>query len=79
MDRGLLALCGISFNNELSSDHGCFKLVKISVQNCDKITAKGVGCLLRNLPKLQYLYYDRLIDDVETVIKHDKNVAVIEI
>ena len=70
-DRGLLALCGISYNNELSHQDGCFQLVRISVQNCDKITAKGVGCLLRNLPKLQYLYYDRLIDAVETVIKLD--------
>ena len=71
-DRGLLALCGIAFNNEINTkSDGCFKLVKISVQNCDKITSRGVGCLLRNLPKLQYLYYDRLIDAVETVIKLD--------
>ena len=69
-DRGLLALCGIALNNETGLN-GCFKLVKISVQNCDKITSRGVGCLLRNLPNLQYLYYDRLIDAVETVIKLD--------
>lgn len=70
-DKGLLALCGICLNEELSNSDGCFQLIRISVQNCDKITAKGVGCLLRNLPKLQYLYYDRLIDAVETVIKLD--------
>ena len=70
-DQGLMALAGISFSNRVkkSLGHGCSQLVKLNVQNCDYITDKGVGCLIRNLKKVQYLYYDKLFDALETVIK----------
>merc|ERR1719273_2977065 len=70
-DAGLLALAGISMMGTVkkSLGHGCYNLIKLNVQNCHHITAKGVGCLLRNLTKLQYLYYDKLMDALETVIK----------
>lgn len=74
-DIGMLALAGLSMSHQLSRSkgHGCFALTKINVTNCEKISEKGVGCLLRNLPKLQYLYYDKLMDALETVIKVDPN------
>jgi len=70
-DSGLMALAGISMTDSVkkSLGHGCYNLVNLNVQNCDHITAKGVGCLLRNLNKIQYLYYDKLMDALETVIK----------
>ena len=70
-DVGLMALAGISMRDlvKKSLGHGCYNLSNINVQNCAHITAKGVGCLLRNLSKLQYLYYDKLMDALETVIK----------
>ena len=67
-----MALAGMSMNDEVkrsTNGDGCFNLVKINVQNCAHITSKGVGCLLRNLSKIQYLYYDKLMDALETVIK----------
>ena len=66
-----MALAGISMTDSVkkSLGHGCYNLVNLNVQNCDHITAKGVGCLLRNLNKIQYLYYDKLMDALETVIK----------
>lgn len=74
-DNGLLALAGLSFSASFGLDqdqgHGCFKLTKINVTNCVHISEKGVACLLRNLQHLQYLYYDKLMDALETVIKVD--------
>ncbi len=72
-DRGLMALAGISISSEVSCERGegCFNLAKLGVHNCINITAMGVGCVLRNLNKLQYLYYDKLVDAIETVVKID--------
>lgn len=72
-DRGLMALAGISVNGTVSLENGdgCFNLVKLGVHNCINVSPMGVGCILRNLTKLQFLYYDKLVDAIETVAKID--------
>lgn len=78
-DKGLLALCGIELTPrtaELSSPKiiegdGCFKLTKLGLHNCVHITAAGVGSCLRNLPRLMYLSYDKLVESIEMVVTID--------
>ena len=70
-DRGLLALCGISVGESLLPNEGCFKLAKISLLNCMNITMTGVASLLRNLPALISLSYDKVADAIEIVAKMD--------
>ena len=70
-DRGLLALCGISVGESLLPNEGCFKLARISVLNCMNITMTGVASLLRNLPSLINLSYDKVADAIEIVAKMD--------
>ena len=77
-DRGLLALCGIDVpcqttdaTTTLAEGDGCFKLIKLGIHNCVHITAAGVGSCLRNLPRLKYVSYDKLVESIEMVIVID--------
>ncbi len=66
-DAGLKALCGLSEN-----DGGCFDLVSIDLTNCVGVTVDGGACLLRHLPQLTNLHYDRVAEAIEVVAKSDK-------
>ena len=77
-DKGLLAICGIELPSNssdsvrlLKEEDGCFKLNKLGLHNCVHITAAGVGSCLRNLPRLMYLSYDKLVESIEMVITID--------
>ena len=77
-DKGLLAICGIELPSNssdsvrlLKEGDGCFKLNKLGLHNCVHITAAGVGSCLRNLPRLMYLSYDKLVESIEMVITID--------
>ena len=77
-DKGVLALCGIEIPShsidsmpKLTEGDGCFKLNKLGLHNCGYITAAGVGSCLRNLPRLMYLSYDKLVESIEMVITID--------
>ena len=77
-DKGLLAICGIELPSNSSDSvrllregDGCFKLNKLGLHNCVHITAAGVGSCLRNLPRLMYLSYDKLVESIEMVITID--------
>jgi hypothetical protein len=70
-DRGLMALCGISIDGEVGEEDGCKKLSRVGLYHCANITPTGVGCVLRNLPDVVNLSYDKLADAVETVAKVD--------
>ena len=77
-DKGLLAICGIELPSNssdsvrlLNEGDGCFKLNKLGLHNCVHITAAGVGSCLRNLPRLMYLSYDKLVESIEMVITID--------
>lgn len=71
-DRGLMALCGISIIGGLDNErYGCFKLSRIGIHNCINITVIGVGSVLRNLPRISQILYDKLADAIETVAKID--------
>lgn len=70
-DRGLMALCGVSVNGAVGPGDGCFNLCRIGLHHCINITVTGVGCLLRNLPRLVILNYDKTLDAMETVAKID--------
>ena len=55
----------------LAEGDGCFKLTKLGLHNCVHITAAGVGSCLRNLPRLRYVSYDKLVESIEMVITID--------
>ena len=72
-DRGLLALAGISLSGEVSKKlgHGCPKLRVLNIQDCMEVNPVGVASILRNLKEIQYLYYDKLVQALEIVLKLD--------
>ena len=72
-DRGLLALAGISLSGEVSKKmgHGCPKLRVLNIQDCMEVNPVGVASILRNLKDIQYLYYDKLVQALEIVLKLD--------
>ena len=77
-DKGLLAICGIELPSNssdsvrlLKEGDGCFKLNKLGLHNCVHITAAGVGSCLRNLPRLMYLSYDKLVESIDMVLTID--------
>ena len=57
--------------DDLEQGQGCFRLARLSLYNCNNITIRGVASLLRNLPCLTKVFYDRLADAIETVAKVD--------
>jgi len=77
-DTGLMGLCGISLDqpelmddsasaDETSTSFGCPLLTRLGVTDCQHISHAGVGSCLRNLPRLEALYYGKLVAAIETV------------
>lgn len=70
-DRGLLALTGSSLKNEVSKANGdgCFMLTTLNIHDCLLVTNCGVAAVLKNMPYLENLFFDNILESLEILLK----------